>query len=103
VTASLTTTTADHGHVLAVATDCLAAFASGVARFVGIEFVRGALRVRGLTSFARDFALLASIHGRESTITASTAVALRLVVRVSTHSIALPFAVERIIAAIVIL
>ena len=43
-----------------------------VARFVGIEFVRGALRVSGLAALARDLALLAAIHRREATIAAST-------------------------------
>jgi hypothetical protein len=68
VTTRFAAATADHRHVLAIAAHGLSALAARVARFVGIEFVRGALCVRGLSTLARDLALLTPIHGRETTI-----------------------------------
>jgi hypothetical protein len=99
--ARFATTTSDHGHVVAIATHGLATLAACIARFIGIEFVRGALGVSGLAAFARDLALLAAIHRREATIAASTGAALHVAARVASL-FALPVAVDRSIIAIVV-
>src|SRR5258708_6853489 len=74
-TSGLTARAADGRHVRAVAADDLPAFSPGGPCFVGGKFVGAALRVCRFPAFACDFALLASIHRRE------TAVALRAVLR----------------------
>jgi hypothetical protein len=91
---------ADHRHVFAIATHGLTTLPPGVARFIGVEFVRGALRMRRLPTLARDLALLAAIHRREAPIAPSTnaATALHVVARV----VALSLAVDRFIRAIVV-
>src|SRR3989442_9192746 len=47
-----------------------AALAAGFAGLFGAEFVRGSLRVRGLTALAGDLALLYLIHGTEAPLAA---------------------------------
>src|SRR5205823_5364513 len=64
----------DHRHVLAVAAYRLTALAASVSRFVRVEFVRRAFCMRRLSTLARDLALFAAIHRRETTIAAPTAV-----------------------------
>src|SRR5471030_1273093 len=55
--------TADLGHVFAVAADHLAAFLSGPARLLRIEFVRRAFLMGRLPALAGDFTLLRFAHG----------------------------------------
>src|SRR5580658_3737251 len=66
----------DRRHVRSVAAHGLTALATGDARLVGGELVRAALRVGGPSTLARNFALLAGVHGGEA------AVALLLIVLV---------------------
>src|SRR5471030_1432971 len=61
--AALAPFTADLGHVFAVAADHLAAFLSGPARLLRIEFVRRAFLMGRLPALAGDFTLLRFAHG----------------------------------------
>jgi hypothetical protein len=64
----LTTRSADRRHMRAIATDHFPPLTSGDARLVGSEFVCATLSVSGFSALARDFALLAGVHRRESSI-----------------------------------
>ena len=72
MTASLAAATSDRGHVLAIAAHGDATFASRFARFARVEFVRGALGMRRLSTLARDFLLLRAVHRCESAVAPRT-------------------------------
>jgi hypothetical protein len=100
VTARFPAASSDHRHMLPIAADGLAALAAGVSRFVRIEFVRGALCMRRFPTLARDLALLAAIHRRETTVASPTATALHVTVR-RDRCVTL-LAVDRFVNAIVV-
>jgi hypothetical protein len=103
VTAGFTAATADHRHVLTITTHRLSALASSIARFIGIEFVRGSLCVRCLATLARDLALLRSIHRCETAITPSSARVYHIVVVIRVaRRVAQSIAVDRYVTAIVV-
>ena len=78
----LAATTADRRHVLAIATHRHPTLATCRPGFVRVEFVRGALRVRGSAALAGDLLLLLLVHARE------TARALSRAVRAGTTAVA---------------
>jgi hypothetical protein len=53
--------------MVSILADCLAAFATGAASLLGVEFVRGTFLVRSLAALTRDFALLLAVHYRKTT------------------------------------
>src|SRR5579883_1354040 len=56
------------GTLSAIAIGALAAFAAGLARFLGSELMRGALLMRRAATFAGDFTLLLSAHSRKAPV-----------------------------------